>query len=414
MSIPSAPSWPALTTAEVRAALAAVLRHESDLSAFCLDFFPSVYRDFAGGQTRVQRENLLLEKIDAPEIVQKLGELDATKLQLWLSQRAAKAAPGPGAQPLTFSLVERKSLVDSVWSLLLKERRLLLLAPERGGARTLARQVVAASGLREAAITWLAPATAAATPKSYFASLTGDPRVTSGADFVSWQRRRASGQRRHLIVLMHDGGPEKGLRELAATLRGLLHETDTPFQILVAGAAQAARLRFEMDDLSLFSGVRVVRVPELQIAEVAAVTALPHESAAALQQATGGHPGLLHDVVEGGPLPEQPADLGAEATTRLFANDRLSGLVSYRLRQDDRDKQKQRHAGLVLESLLNGKRVRRLDEPGVADDFRWGEVRLYYDGVVRPQRTTGETELRCAAVRQIAELCIRNWRDGQE
>lgn len=414
MSIPSSPPWPALTTAEVRAALAAVLRHESDLSAFCLDFFPSVYRDFAGGQTRVQRETLLLEKIDSPEIVQKLGELDAARLQHWLSQRSAKVTPGPDAQRLTFSLAERKPLVDSVWSLLLKERRLLLLAPERGGARTLARQVVAASGLKEAAITWLAPATAAGTPKSYFASLTGDPRVGSAADFAGWQRRQASGQRRHLIVLMHDGGPERGLRELAASLRGLLHEANTPFHVLVAGGGRAARLRFEVDDLSLFSGVRVQRVPDFQTAEVAAITALPSDSAAALQRATGGHPGLLRDVVDGGVLPDQPAELEVEATKRLCQSERLSGLIGYRLRQDDRDKQKQRHAGLVLESLLQGRHVRKLNEPGVADFFKWGEVRLHYDGIVHPRGATGETELRCEAIRQVSELCIRNWREDQE
>lgn len=403
-----------LSTAEVRAAISAVLPTEPDLLAFCLDFFPSVYRDFASGQTRTERETLLLTQISPPQIVQRLGEVDEGGLRKWLDQRAAKVPAGPAMQPVQFSLVKRKELVDAVWALLLKERRLLLLAPERGGARTLARQVVSESNLKEAAVTWLAPATAAATPRSYFASLTGDPKVGSAADFSGWQRRRASGQRRHLIVLLHDGGPEKGLRELAAALRGLLHESDTPFHILVAGGARAARLRFEVDELSLFSGVRVQRVPELQAAEVAAITSLPIERAAVLQQATGGHPSWLRDVVEAGPLPESPEALEAEATSRLVASDRLSGLVGYRLLQDDRDKQKQRHAGLVLESLLSGQRVRKLDEPGVADFFKWGEVRLYYDGLVRPQATTRETELRCEAVRLVAEACIRNWREGQQ
>lgn len=392
--------------------LAAVLRDEAELVAFCLDYFPVVARDFASGQTRTQRENLLLERESPSDIAAKLAEREPQAVSAWLNSSRAAVPTAPSLAP--YAEAPRQALVDGVWRALLKERRLLLLAPQRGGARMLARQVVTASGLRPEAVTWLAPAAAAATVNSYFASLTQEPRVRSADDYTAWQRQRAAGQRRHLIVLMHDGGPEKGLRQLAAALRGLMHDAQGIFHILAVGGARAAQLRFEVDNLSLFSGVRVERVPDLTVAEVAQVAGLaPHsESAQALQRATGGHPGLLRDVLEAGPLPSEDQALEAEATRRLMDDPRLAGGLDYRIQQDDRDKQKLRHAALVLEALLKGVPVRRLNESGIADHFKWGEVRLHYDGLVR-LGADGQTELRCAAVQNLAQIAVRNWREGQ-
>jgi len=58
----------------VRKLLADVLRDEADLTAFCLDYFPKVACDFASGQTRSQRENLLLERESPADILARLSE----------------------------------------------------------------------------------------------------------------------------------------------------------------------------------------------------------------------------------------------------------------------------------------------------------------------------------------------------
>src|SRR6185295_35633 len=89
----------------------------------------------------------------------------------------------------------------------LESRRLLLLAPRRGGARVLARRV--ADTHFEARVTWLSPPNVpSCTAAEYFASLTGDPAVDSFSRLEAWikdRARRLGGD--HLVVLIHDGGP---------------------------------------------------------------------------------------------------------------------------------------------------------------------------------------------------------------
>ena len=45
-----------------------MLRTDSDLNAFCLDYFPQVKRLFAAGMDTEQKRSLLLEKEDSARI----------------------------------------------------------------------------------------------------------------------------------------------------------------------------------------------------------------------------------------------------------------------------------------------------------------------------------------------------------
>lgn len=54
--------------------LLSVLRADSDLAAFTLDYFPDVYRRFSSGMDRVRRTSLLLETTDPRQIVAALRE----------------------------------------------------------------------------------------------------------------------------------------------------------------------------------------------------------------------------------------------------------------------------------------------------------------------------------------------------
>lgn len=59
---------------DLRNLLDAVLRTDSDLNAFCLDYFPSAYRQFSGGMDRSSKYSLLLQKEDASEILTNLRD----------------------------------------------------------------------------------------------------------------------------------------------------------------------------------------------------------------------------------------------------------------------------------------------------------------------------------------------------
>ena len=63
---------PRPTTASLRKVLQEVLRTDSDLSAFCLDYFPQVKRLFSAGMDTEQKRSLLLEKEDSENIWKRL------------------------------------------------------------------------------------------------------------------------------------------------------------------------------------------------------------------------------------------------------------------------------------------------------------------------------------------------------
>ena len=62
------------TTKSLRSVLFEVLVSDSDLEAFCLDYFPSVKRRFANGMDRTQKLMILVESEDPADILGKLAE----------------------------------------------------------------------------------------------------------------------------------------------------------------------------------------------------------------------------------------------------------------------------------------------------------------------------------------------------
>lgn len=90
------PSQPAL-----RKFVENMLVTDSDLEAFCLDYFPDVKRKFSAGMDRVQKVNLLLSHGDARQIADCLQEMDpkrAARFASLLSEPAPRPA-APAAAP---------------------------------------------------------------------------------------------------------------------------------------------------------------------------------------------------------------------------------------------------------------------------------------------------------------------------
>lgn len=63
-------------TFELRKTLARRLRLDSELDAFCLDFFPHIKRHFSLGMDRTLKESMLLELADPDELAERLRQLE--------------------------------------------------------------------------------------------------------------------------------------------------------------------------------------------------------------------------------------------------------------------------------------------------------------------------------------------------
>ncbi len=72
---------PKPTPFSLRKLMEAILRTSGDLDAFCIDHFPDVARRFSGGMTRTAREDLLLQIVDADEILAALRLAEPGKVQ---------------------------------------------------------------------------------------------------------------------------------------------------------------------------------------------------------------------------------------------------------------------------------------------------------------------------------------------
>lgn len=64
----------------LRNLLDAVLRTDSDLNAFCLDYFPDVHRQFGGGMDRSAKYTLLLQTEEVSEILTHLRDAYPTQV----------------------------------------------------------------------------------------------------------------------------------------------------------------------------------------------------------------------------------------------------------------------------------------------------------------------------------------------
>lgn len=113
----------------LRTLLDAVLRSDSDLNAFCLDYFPAIYRQFAGGMDRTSKYTLLLDKADASEILAYLGDGYAESFSKYSHLLADTSSgsvgpPGEAGEPVRVPtqqpgrFYDRGELFDSLCQLL--------------------------------------------------------------------------------------------------------------------------------------------------------------------------------------------------------------------------------------------------------------------------------------------------------
>lgn len=314
--------------------------------------------------------------------------------------------PAPPSISGKAAFVPRPGLEDEYAQELARSRRLLILAPRRGGARALTRRIAEERfGNR---VTWLTPPRVPGCEiGEYLASLSDQPSMKSLPALEAWLRERASQLGgNHLIALRHDGGPIDHLRTVCDELRKLTEDRAANFFVVVPGGASSAWLRFNTPDASLFSGASARHVPSLSIEEVRAVLdnarADGGRGAEDVHRATGGHPGMLEEVL----LSCGSGTDFDDMTARLVEGPTLHAVLRMRFTEDDHaGHPAQRHARATLRDLLAGRTVKNLND--IEDDLRYPEVRLYYDGlVVGGHETGGKTALRCEAVRLVVERTL--------
>jgi hypothetical protein len=318
-----------------------------------------------------------------------------------LAQAAFGRAPPPPPAPLPAPPppVARPSLEQEYTRILRNQLRLVLLAPEEGGARSLARRIAEQYADR---VTWLAPPNVPkCTEADYCGALAGDKSVTSFDALVEHLRAKAANLgREHLVVLRYEWGPIEHLKSLGSTLRRMMDEpSKVQFHFLIAGGERSAWMLHNVRNFSVFSGAPQREVPDLTVDEVRQF--LEHEGldgkrwAHSVHEATGGNLGLLKEALSS----DGPLDAAA-VTSRLARSPSLMSSVQECLRRDERNGYVgDRSCRGVFEKLLAGKRVEPL-EP-LDHQVEYPEVRLYFAGLVRAD-DKGHTVLRCKAVEQVA------------
>jgi hypothetical protein len=316
---------------------------------------------------------------------------------------ATSTVPGPGELPS----VSRPALEQEYTRILRSQHRLVLLAPEDGGARALARRVAAQYGDR---VTWLAPPNVPdCTEAEYCRALAGDdPEASSVTSFdalVEFLRRKAARLGRdHLIVLRYEWGPFDHLTALGRHLRGMMDEPSAvQFHFLIAGGERSAWLLHNMKSFSVFKDAPRRELPDLTVDQVQQfLDGAGHTGsrwAKSVHEATGGHIGLLREV-----LSSEGALDADSVTARLARSPSLRGTVQECLRQDERNGYTGgRSCQAVLEKLIAGQSVEEL-EP-LDNQVEYPEVRLYFAGLVRSD-AAGKTVLRCKAVELAAREAL--------
>jgi len=318
-----------------------------------------------------------------------------------LAQAAFGRSPPPPPAPLPAPPppVARPSLEQEYTRILRNQLRLVLLAPEEGGARSLARRIAEQYADR---VTWLAPPNVPkCTEADYCGALAGDKNVTSFDALVEHLRAKAANLgREHLVVLRYEWGPIEHLKALGSTLRRMMDEpSKVQFHFLIAGGERSAWMLHNVRNFSVFSGAPQREVPDLTVDEVRQF--LEHEGldgkrwAHSVHEATGGNLGLLKEALSS----DGPLDAAA-VTSRLARSPSLMSSVQECLRRDERNGYVgDRSCRGVFEKLLAGKSVEPL-EP-LDHQVEYPEVRLYFAGLVRAD-DKGHTVLRCKAVEQVA------------
>ena len=110
--------------AALRRLLQAVLISDSDLEAFCIDYFPDVSRRFSSGMDRIQKLSMLLAAEDPQEILARLAEAEPARFArnraLLQSEPAAletaeppqKSGSAPNSLPVRQRVYDRVKLFE--------------------------------------------------------------------------------------------------------------------------------------------------------------------------------------------------------------------------------------------------------------------------------------------------------------
>ena len=321
-----------------------------------------------------------------------------------LAQAAfGKSLVPPIPSPTEPAHVLRPALEKEYSGILSSQHRLVLLAPEDGGARSLARRVAAQYANR---VTWLAPPNVPdCTEAEYCRALAGDsPEASSITSFDALvellRKKAASLGRDHLIVLRYEWGPFDHLTSLGRHLRRMMDEPSAvQFHFLIAGGERSAWLLHNMKSFSVFKDAPRREVPDLTVDEVHQLLVNEgHDGARwaqSVHEATGGHLGLLKEMLSSNGALDAMA-----VANRLARSPSLRGTLQECLRRDERNGYTgERSCRAVLQKLLSGKRVEDL-EP-LDNRVEYPEVRLYFAGLVR-RGAEGKTVLRCKAVELAA------------
>lgn len=290
----------------------------------------------------------------------------------------------------------REALSQQCAELLEAERRLMILAPWRGGLVELGLEVARRTHGSELTVLRL-PALEDMGTAEFYREVSADASVVDAPSFRKWLQRSLDGGR-HLFVLPYFGGPTDAVRELGHAMRGI-YEQDEKFSLLVLGLARCAALLQDASH-SLFSGILTKHVDGMDERETGTLLqrmGADPQYAPKVNEATGGHPewtALSAPEVRRGRLQGLPRYL-ADLKVYNVLHDRL-------FRASGAERQ---HTAATLEKLLKKQRVVALR--AARDDLSYPEVRLYYDGLVVDRN--GETMFRCEAVRLAAEQALAVW-----
>lgn len=317
-----------------------------------------------------------------------------------LTASASASAPVVAQKPI----IERSHLVAELGGELLRNRRLLLLAPQGGGARQLAGQIAEAHF--GTCVTPLEPPKVPdCTEAQYCGFLARKDTVDDFFKLMRWLEAKVADSE-HLVVLRHDGGPLHHLSRLGDLLHTLTDDSRRRggrIRVLVAGEAAVAQLRYQAPETSLFSDAPVRHVPAFTLDEVVQVLDRAGLDGARwgrdVWQATSGLPALVVEAIAG----KEALDAAA-VTARLARSTAVRGRLGRRLLDDDRDQMPaERHARTVLRAMLGARpgttAVRELG--AIEDELGYAEMRLFYDGLVISDEQ-GRTAFRCEAVRRAA------------
>lgn len=412
----------------IRKLLDEVLRTDAQLDAFCLDFFFEEYRKhLANHVDRVAKINALMQLVEPERLLDeirknyplqveqaqaKLGFEIASPSKPGVSRSApsARASERDDASPRTppahsnpsYARLFRTTLAEEIFRDQLRSGRIAtLLQTHHGGGRTLARQIATVAMVSDGLVPlWL---TDYASEKSgtadFYALLTNDREVRDQSDFFDWLTRHKT-PRGILIILCGTHGPGHLLEEIAATVRSFLASHSTSAFIVVGGERLLRMRSPELYPwLRLFSPASFVDVPDLtedEVAQLLRLHHLPQERAEPIFVNTGGHPGLVHELVR--KSVSDPADMLKLVQYQISMSRSLDRhLASPQSRR-------------VLQGLYHGGEVARLGNPWVRHDpTHYPESQLYFDGLLRAD-TSGKTQLRCPAVhRLLTEVGIGAW-----